>query len=117
MVDEGKALGTVRKYFDILTNTGYMKQTMMQKFVIYLFLLDFIDYTHRYMDEEEYDMIDNALRKLFVGGGCLLPYSVCCAEKVTLGRDEYMGVLKNRITEDLLDNEDRYTEDEYIRVI
>lgn len=117
MIDEGKALGTVNKYFDILSNTGYMKPKMMQKFFIYLFLLDFVDYTHRYMDEEEYNLINSALRNLFTGGGCLLPYSICCAEKVTLGRDEYMGVLKNRITEDLLENKDRYTEDEYIRII
>jgi hypothetical protein len=117
VIDEGKALETTGKYFDILKNTGYIKPSMMQRYFLYMFLLDFVDYTHRFFTEEDYDVLDNALRKLFAGGGCLLPYSVFCVEKVTLGRNEYMGTLKNRITEDRSGNDDRYTEDDIIRVI
>lgn len=125
MIDEGKALNTVGMYFDILKSTGYMKPALMSRFVIYLFLLDFVDYTHRFFTDEDYDAVDNALRKLFAGGGCLLAYSVFCVEKVTLGRNEYMGTLKNRITEDHsvdengknIGSKDRYTEDDIIRVI
>ena len=125
MIDEGKALGVVNMYFEILKKTGYMKPAVMQRFVIYMFLLDFVDYTHRYFTEEDYNAVDNALRKLFAGGGCLLPYNVFCVDKVTLGRNEYIGVLKNRITEDhavdengrRIGNVDRYTEDDIIRVI
>ena len=125
MIDEGKALETTTKYFDILKNTGYMNPGMMQRYLLYMFLLDFVDYTHNYFTEEDYDAVDNALRKLFAGGGCLLPYSVFCVDKVTLGRNEYMGTLKNRITEDHavdIDGEnigdnDRYTEDDVIRII
>lgn len=125
MIDEGKALDTTTKYFDILKNTGYIKPGMMSRFVLYLFLIDFVDSTHRFFSEEDYNAVDNALRKLFSNGGCLLPYSVFCTNKVTLGRNEYMGVLKNRITEDWavdengrpIPNKDRYTQDDYIRVI
>ena len=117
MIDEGKALETTTKYFDILKNTGYMNPSMMQRYLLYMFLLDFVDYTHNYFTEDDYDAVDNALRKLFAGGGCLLPYSVFCVDKVTLGRNEYMGTLKNRITEDIPGNKDRYTEDDYIRVV
>ena len=78
-----------------------------------------------YFTEDDYDAVDNALRKLFAGSGCLLPYSVFCVDKVTLGRNEYMGTLKNRITEDHavdidgknIGDKDRYTEDDIIRVI
>ena len=125
MIDEGKALETTTKYFDILKNTGYMNPSMMQLYLLYMFLLDFVDYTHNYFTEDDYDAVDNALRKLFAGGGCLLPYSVFCVDKVTLGRNEYMGTLKNRITEDHavdidgknIGDKDRYTEDDIIRVI
>ena len=125
MIDESKALETTTKYFDILKNTGYIKPGMMQRYLLYMFLLDFVDYTHNYFTEDDYDAVDNALRKLFAGGGCLLPYSVFCVDKVTLGRNEYMGTLKNRITEDHavdidgrnIGDKDRYTEDDIIRII
>ena len=125
VIDEGKALETTIKYFDILKNTGYIKPGMMQRYFLYMFLLDFVDYTHNFFTEEDYDAVDNALRKLFASGGCLLPYSVFCVDKVTLGRDEYMGILKNRITEDHavdidsrnIGDKDRYTEDDIIRII
>ena len=117
VIDEGRALNTTIKYFDILKNTGYLKPGMMSRFILYLFLLDFVDNTHRFFTENDYDAVDNALRKLFSNGGCLLPYSVFCTDRVKLGRNEYMGTLKNRITEDIPGNQDRYTEDDYIRVI
>lgn len=125
VIDESKALETTTKYFDILKNTGYMNPGMMQRYLLYMFLLDFVDYTHNYFTEEDYNAVDNALRKLFAGGGCLLPYSVFCVDKVTLGRNEYMGTLKNRITEDHavdidgrnIGDKDRYTEDDIIRII
>ena len=125
VIDESKALETTTKYFDILKNTGYMNTGMMQRYFLYMFLLDFVDYTHNYFTEDDYDAVDNALRKLFAGGGCLLPYSVFCVDKVTLGRNEYMGTLKNRITEDHavdidgrnIGDKDRYTEDDVIRII
>lgn len=125
VIDEGKALETTVKYFDILKNTGYINPGMMQRYFLYIFLLDFVDYAHGFFTEEDYDAVDNALRKLFAGGGCLLPYSVFCVDKITLGKNEYMGKLKNRITEDLtvdkdgnhIYNKDRYTEDGDVRVI
>ena len=125
MIDEGKALETTTKYFDILKNTGYINPGMMQRYLLYMFLLDFVDYTHNYFTEEDYNAVDNALRKLFASGSCLLPYSVFCVDKITLGRNEYMGTLKNRITEDHavdidgrnIGDKDRYTEDDIIRIV
>ena len=117
MIDEHKALGITERYFGILKSAGYFKPAMMKRYFIYMFLLDFVDYTHRFFIEADYNAVDNALRKLFAVGGCLLPYSVFCVDRITLGRNEYMGTLKSRITEDALDNKDRFTEDEQNRVI
>ena len=117
MIDEHKALGVTERYFGILKSAGYIKPAMMTRYFVYMFLLDFVDYTHRFFTEDDYNAVDKALRKLFAVGGCLLPYEVFCVDKVTLGRNEYMGTLKSRITEDLLDNKDRFTQDDKNRVI
>lgn len=123
MIDEGRALDTTTKYFDILKNTGYIKPAMMQRYFLYMFLLDFVDYTHGFFTDKDYDAVDNALRKLFADGGCLLPYSLTCVDKVKLGRNEYMGILRDRITEDHavtennknIGDKDRFTQDDYLR--
>ena len=117
MIDEGKALDIVSKYFGFLEATGYVRPDLMKRFFLYVFLLDFVDYAHAFFTEEDYKLMDTALRKLFSGGGCLLPYSVFCNNRVVLGRNEYMGVMKRRITEDASCNEDRYTEDDFIRTV
>lgn len=125
MIDERKALGVTTKYFDILKNTGYIKPAMMQRYFLYMFLLDFVDYTHGFFTDKDYDAVDNALRKLFADGGCLLPYSLTCVDKVKLGRNEYMGILRDRITEDHavtennknIGDKDRFTQDDIIRII
>ena len=117
MIDEGRALDTTSKYFDILKNTGYIKPGMMQRYFLYVFLLDFVDCTHRFFTDEDYNAVDNALRKLFANGGCLLPYSVFCVDKVKLGTNGYMGTMKVRKTEDESGYEDRFTQDDYHRVI
>ena len=125
MIDEGRALKTASKYFEILKHTGYMKPGMMQRYVLYMFLLDFVDYTHGFFTDKDYNAVDNALRKLFANGGCLLPYSVFCTDRVKLGRNEYMGTMKVRKTEDnTVDKDgnnagytDRFTEDDFNRVI
>ena len=125
MIDEHKALGITERYFGILKSAGYIKPAMMKRYFVYMFLLDLVDYTHRFFTEADYNAVDNALRKLFAVGGCLLPYEVFCVDKVLLGRNEYMGTLKNRITEknttdkdgNLISEKDRFTEDDKNRVI
>lgn len=117
MIDEGRALDIVTKYFGFLESTGYVRPDLMKRFFLYVFLLDFIDYTHGFFTEDDYKLVDTALRKLFSGGGCLLPYDSSCTNRIKLGRNEYMGTLRNRITEDQLGNDDRYTEDDFMRTV
>ena len=125
MIDEHKALGITERYFGILKSAGYVKPAMMKRYFIYMFLLDFVDYTHRFFTEADYNAVDTALRKLFAVGGCLLPYSVSCVDRVKVGTNDYMGTLKVRKTENGSEDkdgngvgyEDRFTEDEQNRVI
>lgn len=125
MIDEIKALQVANRYFSLLSETGYVKAGLTRRILVYLFLLDFVDFTHAFFTEEDYGMVDRMLQKLFAGGSCLMPYSVFCTNRVKLGRNEYMGVMKVRKTEDdTVDqngNEagytDRFTEDDYNRLV
>lgn len=84
---------------------------------MYSFLIDFVDYAHSFFDEEDYHKISLAMQRLFSDGGCLLPYPVFCANRITIGRNEYMGTMKIRKTEDVVGYDDRYTEDDYHRTV
>ncbi len=125
MIDEGEALNITSKYYSLLSKTGYVKHESVLRFLVYIFLLDLVDYTHAFFEEEDYKTIDRALNILFSNGGCLLPYPVFCANRAVLGRNEFMGTRAIRKTEDatvdadgnFVGYEDRYTEDEQPRII
>jgi len=123
--DEKTALDISRRYFNLLSQTGYVRHDSVLRFLMYTFLLDFVDYTHMFFSEEDYNQVDKALRLLFAGGGCLMPYPVFCTNSAKLGRNEYMGTAKVRKTEDLTVDKDgnpvfyksRYTQDEHHRTV
>lgn len=110
MLDEKKALGTLGNYFNLLEHTGYVKHETMVRFLIYLFLLDFVENVCDYITDEDYMMIERAMSVLFTGAGCLLPYNVFCINKATLGKNWYMGhSFGLRVTE--VGRTERITED------
>ena len=114
LFNENTALRTLSGYFSVLENVGYVKHKTVSKFVMYLFLLDFVDYAFNYLTEDDYELIIRAMKRLFTNGGCLLPYPLFCTNRLTVGKDEYMGRLRVRITQN---NIDRVTEDsEYYRI-
>ena len=98
------ALGQILKYYDTLEQTGYVKHDISRRFLIYLFLIDFLDWTYDFITDKDYNVINNALNVLFSTGNCLLPYMVFCANraqigKAKVGRAHYMGLTHFRITE------------------
>ena len=101
VVAEKKALRTINGYLDLVNKTGYVKHTVMSRMLLYLFLVDFVEYTHDFFTSNDYDTVAEALRKLFSDGGCLLPYPVFCTNRGKLGRAHYMGALNLRVTEGL----------------
>lgn len=114
MIDEEKALKTLDSYYTLLGKTGYVKSGVVKKYLIYLFLLEFVDLSEDYITEEDYNKIDKVLHRLFSHGGCLLPYPVFCANRATLGRNWYIGRTRLRITQA---REGRSTEDlEHVRI-
>ncbi len=117
LINEGPALDIHKRYFSILEKTGYLKHDSILRFMAYIFLLDFVEYAHSFFEEEDYTAVSKALSMLFADGGCLMPYPVFCANRITVGRNEYMGTMKIRKTEDLAGYKDRYTEDEKHRTV
>ncbi len=119
MIDEGKALNSLKKYFFLLEKTGYVKSVTVRKFLVYLFALDFVEYAFPYLSEDDYIMVDRLMKRTFTNGGCLLPYPIACTKRVTLGTSGYMGKLKIRRTEDIgtLGKKDRSTENDYLRTV
>lgn len=117
VVAEKKALKTINRYVDTVGKTGYVKHDVMRRMLLYLFFVDFVEYTHDYFTREDYDTVAEALSKLFSNGGCLLPYPVFCTNRGKVGRAHYMGAFNLRVTEGetLADRIKRATEDDDLR--
>ena len=114
LIENEKALALVNRYFTMLGNTGYVKQKTVSRYLLYLFLVDFVDTLYFFMTDEDYDKVSTLLTSLFSGAGCLLPYKLNCSQHAVVGLPTYMGYVTTRNTED---NETRITEDEYTRVL
>lgn len=104
VTDKKIALRQVSKYYDRLEKTGYVKRDIVHRFLIYLFLIDLLDWTYDFITDKDYNIINNALNVLFSTGNCLLPYMVFCANRAQIGRAKvgrahYMGMVNLRITE------------------
>lgn len=119
VIAEKRALNTLKRYFNTVQKTGYVKHEMLCRYMKYLFLIDLVEYTHDFFTQKDYDTVAEALAKLFSDGGCMLPYPVLCANRATLGRAHYMGTFKLRVTEGdkLVDRDKRITEDEQLRTV
>lgn len=99
LIDERKALDMLARYFNVLSHTGYVKRGIVKKFLAYLFLFDFINYTDVFLTEEDYSLINEMMRYLFTNGGCMLPYPTFCTNRAKLMDNNYHGKGGLRITE------------------
>ena len=117
VVAEKKALKTLGNYFAMLSKTGYVKNLQVRRFLAYLFLIDFVEYTSAYFTRKDYDTVAEALGRLFANGGCLMPYPIFCSNRIKVGKPYYMGALRLRVTEGkkVEDRIKRITEDEILR--
>lgn len=119
VIAEKKALSTLETYFSLVDNTGYVRDNVLDRFLMYMFLIDFVEFTHDFFTEDDYNTVADALSVLFTTGNCLMPYPVFCTNRATLGRAHYMGTLKLRVTEAprAVDGKKRITEDENLRTV
>lgn len=59
----------------------------MRSLLMYLFILDMVEYMHGYITSEDYKLIEAALGFL-ARNSCLFPYSVFCTNRATLKTDK-----------------------------
>lgn len=61
-------------YFKHLSNTGYYKQTELNKMILYITILDLLNNDFRgLISNEDYNIINKALYCLY-GSSCLIPF-------------------------------------------
>ena len=118
VIAEKKALRTLNTYYNTVEKTGYVKHDVLLRFLMYLFLIDFVEYTHDFFTEDDYNVVADALGVLFSLGGCMRPYPVFCTNRIKLGRAHYMGTFRLRVTEgNQVTSKKRITEDEHLRTV
>lgn len=117
VIDSKAALGVLNTYFGNLGLTGYVRESQVKRLLLYLFLVDFVEFTSVFFTEDDHRLVSGLLRKLFINGGCMLPYPTFCVNRATLGTNEYMGDLNLRVTEGALQSDriKRIMEDEILR--
>ena len=113
VLEHKKALGYLDKYFDQLTKFGYIKKCTASRYLLYLFLVDFVDTLYMFFSEKDYNDVGKLLSELFSDGDCLLSYPVFCSIRAKLGQPQYMGSGRIRITE--IDSYQRKTENDKLR--
>lgn len=84
LIDNRKALQTLKDYFSVLERVGYVKETTVRRYILYLFLLEFVDSVSEFITDDDRVVIDRLMKKLFTNGGCLLSYPAECADKVEM---------------------------------
>ena len=87
-------------YLNLLSVAGYAKHPIVYKYMLWLYLLDFVERIYFLLTDEDYNKINEALICIFSGvGSCLLPYQYT-KTKLTEGEPIYMGTFNLRITEE-----------------
>ena len=87
LISEHKASNIFGGYYSLLSKTGYVSRKVMRSLLMYLFILDMVEYMHGYITSEDYKLIEAALGFL-ARNSCLLPYSVFCTNRATLKTDK-----------------------------
>lgn len=102
-VEKDKAKAVLDNYFTALTNTGYVKQPIVMRFLAWLFLMDFVELVYSHLTDADYNLINKALICLFSTGACLLPYGALTREdrsNIYVADSSYMGTFNLRVTEE-----------------
>jgi len=73
-LEENRVLERIEAYFEMLKKMGYVKHGTTSKYMLYVFLYDFVETVYDFMTEEDYETVSNVLRGIFSGSDCLLPY-------------------------------------------
>ena len=98
VIEKDKAKELLDGYFQMLSVMGNVKRGAVDRFIIWLFILDFVDCIYYMLTEDDYNKINEALFLLFAAGCCLMPYQYV-KDSTVIGSNLYMGDFNVRVTE------------------
>lgn len=111
VLEHKEVLSYLDRYYDYLEKSGYVKEKITDSYLLYLFLVDFVDLLYPYITDGDYAEIEQLLVEQFSAGYCMLPYPRFCTQCVTVGDPTMTQVhLRRSETEGL-----RQTENEKLR--
>lgn len=128
VIEYSKVASLLGGYYNRLGQTGYVSKGITCKFMVYLFVVDFVNAVHDFMSSTDYCMVESLLTDIFANGGCLLPFEPGAINtayftgvdvvNITIGAPRWMGNGSySRVTEDVQTETDRITEREQFRSI
>jgi hypothetical protein len=109
-INDKRVLERITSYFEMLRKTGYIKPGTTSRYLLYVFLFDFVDTLYDFMTEEDYIKINNLLRSIFGDGNCLLPYRRYIDSKAKVGVPHHTGYITKRVPELQSGDKERYAE-------
>lgn len=108
-IEDKRVLAHLVSYFEMLKKTGYVNSKITGRFLLYLFLYDFVESLYDYFYEEDYNQVNTLLLKVFSDGGCLLPYkSISACDS---------SVAKPSISKDVLEGLTQEEKDDLLRML
>ena len=76
VVEKDNAKGILDKYFSTVASRGYLKRDTVKRFILWLFLLEFVERVYYLITDEDYNRISAVLDCIFFANNCLLSYEV-----------------------------------------
>lgn len=74
VVEKDNAKAILDKYFGALASRGYIKHSTVKRFMLWLFLLEFVEKVFYLLTDEDYNKISRVLDDIFFANNCLLSY-------------------------------------------
>lgn len=99
-VDLNVASEQLEKYMSRLAETGEVGKGTSRRYMIYLFLVDFVDTFYGHLTSKKYELINKIVASLFDGSNCLLQWRIFEQQRVHIGSPYYEGTGTVRLTED-----------------
>ena len=74
VVEKDNAKAILDRYFGALAMRGYINHATVKRFIMWAFLLDFVEKIFYLLTDEDYNKISRVLDMIFYSNNCLLSY-------------------------------------------
>lgn len=89
----------VEDYFNLLSFSGYVKSSVLDNMLLYLFAYDFARELWLLLDSRDLSTINSVVERIFGKGCCVFPYDTNMRIDMMAGGIGYMGIPEFRADE------------------